>query len=87
VPTALADRNEATTQVANRVIPDIEMVGDPDMGLRIGETQSFPNGTYYEEFAYGGPGLATPPRISFSAACSALRSQRGRRSWPTPRCR
>jgi subtilase family serine protease len=43
-----------------RVIPDISMDGDSNTGMRIGETQTFPNGTYYDEFRLGGTSLSSP---------------------------
>ena len=43
-----------------RVIPDISMPGDPNTGLRVGETQTFSNGTYYDEYRIGGTSLSSP---------------------------
>lgn len=43
-----------------RAVPDISMPGDPNTGLRIGETQVFPNGTYYAEYRLGGTSLSSP---------------------------
>lgn len=60
VPAALADRNQALTGVANRVEPDISMDADPTTGMLIGETQAFPNGTYYAQYRIGGTSLASP---------------------------
>ncbi len=60
VPTALAQRNSAITGIANRVEPDISMDADPTTGMLVGETQVFPNGTYYDEYRIGGTSLASP---------------------------
>lgn len=60
VPAALADRNAALTGEANRVEPDIAMDADPSTGMLIGETQTFPNGTYYSQYRIGGTSLASP---------------------------
>jgi subtilase family serine protease len=60
VPTALAGRNSAITGIANRVEPDISMDADPSTGMLIGETQVFPNGTYYDQYRIGGTSLASP---------------------------
>jgi subtilase family serine protease len=60
VPEALAARNASTTGVLNRVEPDISMVGDPTTGMLIGETQSFPEGTHYDQFRLGGTSLSSP---------------------------
>jgi subtilase family serine protease len=60
VPAALAGRNTAITGVANRVEPDIAMDADPTTGMLVGETQVFPNGTYYSQYRIGGTSLASP---------------------------
>jgi subtilase family serine protease len=43
-----------------RAVPDVAMPGDPNTGLRIGETQVFPNGTYYSTYRLGGTSLSSP---------------------------
>ena len=43
-----------------RAVPDIAMPADPNTGLRIGETQKFPNGTYYATYRLGGTSLSSP---------------------------
>ncbi len=60
VPTALAARNTGTTGIANRVEPDISMDGDPTTGMLVGETQVFPDGTYYDQYRIGGTSLSSP---------------------------
>ena len=45
-----------------RVVPDISMEADPATGMLVGETQTFPNGAYYDEYRIGGP--ACPRRCS-----------------------
>jgi subtilase family serine protease len=60
VPQALAERNTAVTGVANRVQPDISMDGDPTTGMLTGETQTFPDGTYYDQHRVGGTSLSSP---------------------------
>ncbi len=60
VPAALADRNMASTHVANRVEPDLSMDADPSTGMLVGETQVFPNGTYYGQSRRGGTSLSSP---------------------------
>jgi subtilase family serine protease len=44
----------------NRVVPDISMVADPYTGFVIGETQKFPDGVRYGEYALGGTSLSSP---------------------------
>ncbi len=60
VPAPLAERNSAVTGIANRVEPDISMDGDPTTGMLVGETQTFPDGTYYDEYRIGGTSLSSP---------------------------
>jgi subtilase family serine protease len=61
VPKALALRNEGFNgPVPYRVVPDISMDGDPQTGFLIGLTQTFPNGTYYDQFKEGGTSLSSP---------------------------
>jgi subtilase family serine protease len=44
-----------------RVVPDIAAVADPNTGMLIGQTQTFPDGTArYSEFRIGGTSLASP---------------------------
>jgi subtilase family serine protease len=60
VPKVLAERNTAITGIANRVEPDISMDADPTTGMLVGETQEFPNGTYYDQYRIGGTSLSSP---------------------------
>jgi subtilase family serine protease len=60
VPSALALRNENVTGAPMRVEPDIAMDADAQSGLLIGLTQTFPDGTYYDQFKEGGTSLASP---------------------------
>jgi subtilase family serine protease len=46
--------------VSGRAIPDVAALGDPQTGLLIGETQTFPDGTYYDEYRIGGTSLSSP---------------------------
>ena len=43
-----------------RVEPDISMDADPATGMLVGETQTFPNGAYYDEYRIGGTSLSSP---------------------------
>jgi subtilase family serine protease len=43
-----------------RAIPDVAALGDPQMGFLEGQTQIFPNGTYYDEYRIGGTSLSSP---------------------------
>jgi subtilase family serine protease len=43
-----------------RAVPDISMVGDPNTGMVVGETQVFPDGTYWDQYRIGGTSLSSP---------------------------
>jgi subtilase family serine protease len=46
---------------AMRVIPDVSALGDPNTGMLVGETQTFPDGsTKYDEYRIGGTSLSSP---------------------------
>jgi subtilase family serine protease len=45
----------------NRAVPDIAMDGDPQTGMLVGETQTFPDGSArYAEYRIGGTSLSSP---------------------------
>jgi len=60
VPAPLAARNAPITGEADRVEPDISADAAPETGMRIGFTQEFADGTYYDESTWGGTSLASP---------------------------
>jgi subtilase family serine protease len=60
VPQVLAERNSKITGILNRVEPDISMNADPTTGMLVGETQVFPDGTYYDQYRIGGTSLSSP---------------------------
>jgi subtilase family serine protease len=41
-------------------VPDIAMDGDPQTGMLVGETQTFPDGASYDEYRIGGTSLSSP---------------------------
>jgi subtilase family serine protease len=43
-----------------RAVPDISMNGDPNTGFQVGETQEFPDGTYWDQYRIGGTSLSSP---------------------------
>jgi subtilase family serine protease len=59
VPTVLAHQNHSGG-ATGRVVPDISMDGDPNTGMLIGETQTFPDGVYYDQYRIGGTSLSCP---------------------------
>ncbi len=57
VPASLSKRDSSEPM---RVEPDVSMDGDPATGFLVGETQVFPNGTYYDQYRIGGTSLSSP---------------------------
>ena len=45
---------------SGRMVPDVAALADPQTGMLIGQTQSFPGGPAYDEFRIGGTSLASP---------------------------
>ena len=44
-----------------RAVPDVAALGDPNTGMLVGETQTFPDGSQqYSEYRIGGTSLASP---------------------------
>jgi subtilase family serine protease len=43
-----------------RAVPDIAMDADPNTGMIVGETQVFPDGTYWDQYRIGGTSLSSP---------------------------
>jgi hypothetical protein len=41
-------------------VPDIAMVGDPNTGFQVGQTQVFPEGTHWDQYRIGGTSLSSP---------------------------
>jgi subtilase family serine protease len=57
VPKSMSEYSASTPM---RTVPDVAMPGDPNTGLRVGETQRFANGTYYATYRIGGTSLSSP---------------------------
>jgi subtilase family serine protease len=45
---------------SGRLVPDVSALADPQTGLLIGQTQSFPSGPAYDEYRIGGTSVASP---------------------------
>jgi subtilase family serine protease len=43
-----------------RTVPDVSALADPTTGMAVGQTQTFSNGTYYDEYRIGGTSLSSP---------------------------
>ena len=57
-----------------RTVPDVAMDADPTTGMLVGETQTFPDGVYYDTYRIGGTSLSCP----LFAGMMALADQRAR---------
>jgi subtilase family serine protease len=71
VPDALAAANQTGTN-RGRVVPDISMLADPNTGFLVGMTQTFPEGTFYDQFRLGGTSLASPLMAGMMAVSDQL---------------
>ena len=45
---------------AGRAVPDVAMDADPNTGMLVGQTQTFPEGVHYDQYRIGGTSLASP---------------------------
>jgi subtilase family serine protease len=71
VPNALATANSAA---GNRVVPDIAAIADPNTGFKVGQTQTFPDGSQqYSEYRIGGTSLAAPVIAAVQALAQEAR--------------
>src|SRR4029078_12742199 len=57
---AHADYQDGITPAGARGVPDVAMDADPTTGMLVGETQTFPDGVYYDQYRIGGTSLASP---------------------------
>jgi len=46
--------------LTGRGVPDVAALADPQAGLLVGQTQTFPDGVSYDEYRIGGTSLASP---------------------------
>ncbi|MFF9261630.1 S53 family peptidase [Streptomyces longwoodensis] len=71
VPDALARANGAA---GNRVVPDIAAIADPNTGFKVGQTQTFADGSQqYSEYRIGGTSLAAPVIAAVQALATEAR--------------
>jgi subtilase family serine protease len=70
VPNSLSEVNGPTPM---RVEPDVSMEADPATGMLVGETQQFPDGTYYDQYRIGGTSVASPLLAGVLARVDAAR--------------
>ena len=57
-----------------RTVPDVSALGDPNTGMLVGQTQSFPDGSYYDEYRIGGTSLSSPLFAGMMAVAQQGRS-------------
>lgn len=53
-------QSSAGLSLSGRGVPDVAALGDPQTGLLIGQTQTFPEGAHYDEYRIGGTSLSSP---------------------------
>ena len=58
---------QSALDISGRGVPDVSALGDPQTGLLVGQTQKFPDGTYYDEYRIGGTSLSSPIFASLMA--------------------
>jgi subtilase family serine protease len=59
VPASIATAGGNRSQ-AMRTVPDVSALGDPNTGMLVGQTQTFPAGVSYDEYRIGGTSLSSP---------------------------
>jgi len=62
--------------LSGRGVPDVAALADPQTGMIVGQTQTFPEGTAYDEYRIGGTSLASP----IFAGIMALANQAAKKS-------
>lgn len=68
----------------HRAVPDVAMVGDPNTGMLVGQSQTFPDGTVgYGEYRIGGTSLSSPLFAGTIAVADQL--NQGRLGFLNPR--
>ena len=55
-----------------RVVPDISALADPNTGFLVGQTQTFSNGSYYDEYRIGGTSVAAPLMAGMAAVANQV---------------
>jgi subtilase family serine protease len=69
VPSSVANYYGSTPM---RAVPDFSMPGDPNTGFEVGETQVFPDGTYWDQYRIGGTSLSSPLAAGVFAVADQL---------------
>ena len=53
-------QTDAKLRLSGRGVPDVAAIGDPQTGMIVGQTQTFPDGVYYDEYRVAGTSLSSP---------------------------
>ncbi|MEN3361926.1 MAG: hypothetical protein V7637_5908 [Mycobacteriales bacterium] len=70
VPTAIANVNG---NGPHRAVPDLALLGDPNTGYLVGQTQQFPDGTFrYSQYRIGGTSLSCPLLAGIQAVANQI---------------
>lgn len=51
---------QSALSASGRAVPDVAALGDPQTGLLVGQTQTFPEAVSYDEYRIGGTSLSSP---------------------------
>jgi subtilase family serine protease len=65
-------QRNAIGSYSGRAVPDISGLGDPSTGFLVGQTQSFSDGTYYDEYRIGGTSVAAPLTAGMAAVANQI---------------
>jgi subtilase family serine protease len=65
-------QRNAIGSYSGRAVPDISALGDPSTGFLVGQTQTFSNGTYYDEYRIGGTSVAAPLTAGLAAVANQI---------------
>ena len=80
VPASISEYYSSTPM---RAVPDIAMDADPNTGMIVGETQVFPDGTYWDQYRIGGTSLSSPLVSAIIADRDSLHGNRAGNINPT----
>ena len=62
----------AVGAASGRLVPDISALADPNTGFLTGQTQTFSDGTYYDEYRIGGTSVAAPLTAGMAAVADQV---------------
>lgn len=65
-------QSAAIGSASGREVPDISALADPNTGFLVGQTQTFSNGTYYDEYRIGGTSVAAPLTAGMAAVANQV---------------